>query len=113
LDPETRLSIGQDEQNTISISLLLWSFATLGYNPLGGRFVVVANERLLPLCADMDSSDITKILSSLAKMKVSHGTPSWGSVEVGWGRGTWRVCGDFFLSRYPMSSNQPDVAGMM
>ena len=50
---------------------MLWSFATLRYNPLQGEFVRVAHQRLLPLCEDMDSSDITKCLTSLAKMKVN------------------------------------------
>jgi len=49
---------------------MLWSFATLKYSPLGGKFVRVAHQRLLPLCPTMDSSDVTKILTALAKMKV-------------------------------------------
>ena len=60
----------QDEQCALSIGLMLWSFATLRYSPLQGEFVRVAYQRLLPLCEDMDSSDITKCLTSLAKMKV-------------------------------------------
>ena len=67
----------QDEQCSLSIGLMLWSFATLRYSPLQGEFVRVAHQRLLPLCEDMDSSDITKCLTSLAKMKVREQVRSW------------------------------------
>lgn len=53
-----------------SVALVLWSFATLQYNPLQGELLEVAQQRAIRMQDELSTIDVSNIFWSHAQLNV-------------------------------------------